>query len=316
MSNFAITGVSGYVGKLLLKGLEQYPDCKKIVGIDIKEPDFTSPKLKFYKLDIRDKNIDRIFELEMIDTLIHLAFIFHPTHKTKEMHDINVNGASNVLRGARKSGVKRIVLFSSTTAYGAHKDNPEFLIEESPLRGNRDFYYTHHKVEIEKLCDTFRKDNGNIIFINIRPCIIFGPNVNNHISRYIGRPFVPFISGSNPDFQFVHEKDIVEACLIALSKNISGSFNIVGSGTIPIKDIPAVIGRKLLELPFPIFYPMHELMWLLRMPLIETPASMLNLIRYRWIASGKRAHEVLGFVPKYSTKDALLDFYKAKVNKQ
>lgn len=313
MSNFAITGSSGYIGQLLRKRLEHHDGCKKVVGIDIKASDFKSSKCKFYNADIRDNRIGDIFEWEGIDTLIHLAFVFQPTHNIKEMNDINVNGAMNVLKNAKKYGIKRILIFSSTTAYGAHEDNPKFLTEESPLRGNRDFYYTHDKVEVEKICADFQRESRNIIFINIRPCIIFGPSINNHVSRYIDRPIVPLISGHNPDFQLVHEEDIINACMISLERNIGGSFNIVSKHPVPIKEIPSIVGRRLLELPYPAFYFMHELMWQLRIPIIETPASMSSLIRYRWVASGEKARTVLGFVPKYSTKDSLLDFCKKRM---
>lgn len=310
MSIFCITGISGYIGQLLLKRLETYGDCQCIIGIDIKQPPYESSKLKFYNLDIRDKALGEIFEKEKVDTIIHLAFIFQPIRNIKIMYDINVNGAINVMKMSQKNNVKRFFLFSSTTAYGAYKDNPEFLTEESSLRGNTDFYYTKDKAEVEKIAAQFRKENPSIMFTNIRPCIIFGRNVNNHISRYANRPFVPFIAGHNPDFQLIHEDDLMNAVIISLDKNISGDFNIVGEQTIPIHQIPSVLNNRLLKIPYPLFWLMHELSWLLHLPFIETPASMSSLIRYRWVCSGEKAKAELGFMAKYSAKDALLDFIK------
>ena len=69
MANFAITGVSGYIGQLLLKRLEHYDECKKVVGIDIKNSKFAASKLKFYNFDIRDEKIGQLFEREGVDTL-------------------------------------------------------------------------------------------------------------------------------------------------------------------------------------------------------------------------------------------------------
>ncbi len=110
--------------------------------------------------------------------------------------------------------------------------------------------------------------------------------------------------------------DLIDACMIAFEKNISGSFNIVGKDTVKIKSIPALGGRKLLEVPFSLFYFMNELAWQLRIPLVEMPASMSSLIMYRWIASGEKARKELGFVPKYSTKEAVLDFYQKRPIRQ
>lgn len=313
MSVFAITGVSGYIGNLLTKRLDNYKDCEKIVGIDIATPKFTSSKLKFYQVDARDGNIAEIFKNENVDTVIHLVFIFNPTHNEKEMRDVNVNSALNILKASEKSGAKRFFLFSSTTAYGAHSDNPEFLTEDSPLRGNDDFYYTRDKVEVEKVIAEYTRAGNNSMSITIiRPCIIFGLNVDNHVSRYAFRRIVPLVSGHNPDFQLIHEDDLIDACMLLFNKNITGTFNIVSTTTIPIKEIPKVLGGKLLELPFPLLWFLHEVIWLLRIPLAETPASMANLIRYRWVASGDKAARELGFTAKYSAEDALLDFKRAR----
>ncbi len=314
MSNFAITGVSGYIGKLLAKRLEGYGDCKKIVGIDIRNPDFTFQKMLFYNADVRDRSVGDIFEKEKIDTLVHLAFIFTPIRDMKKSYDININGTSNILKNAAKRKIKRIMIFSSTVAYGAHRDNAQFLTEESPIRGNNDFFYTRDKAEVEIITDKFRNEYKDIIIMNVRPSIIFGPNVDNHISRYIDRPVVPFISGYNPDFQFVHENDLIDACMLFFDKNVSGSFNIVGRDPLPVKSIPALGGRKIIDIPFGVFYLMNELMWQMRIPLVEMPASMSSIIMYRWIASGEKAKRELGFVPKYSTADAVLDFYNKRVS--
>ncbi len=316
MSIFCITGVSGYIGQLLLKRLDTYPDCQKIIGVDIKQPLYNSRKLKFYNLDIRDNSLGEIFEREKVDTVVQLAFIFQPLHNNKFMYNVNVNGAINIFRMVKKYNVKRLFLFSSSTAYGAHKDNPEFLTEEDSLRGNRDFYYTRDKVKVEKVSYQFRQENPNIMFTNIRPCIIFGPNINNHISRYVNRPLVPLVSGYNPDFQLIHEEDLMNATILSFDKNISGDFNIVGGQTIPIHQIPPLLDKKLLKIPYPLFWSIHELSWLLHLPFVETPASMSNLIRYRWVCSGGKAKAELGFIPKYSAKDTLLDFYKNRLIKK
>jgi nucleoside-diphosphate-sugar epimerase len=74
-----ITDVSGYLGTLLFKRIVQEGEVERIVGIDIKEPAFTSPKFTFIKHDIRQSFVD-IFTNNKIDTAIHLAFVVAPIH--------------------------------------------------------------------------------------------------------------------------------------------------------------------------------------------------------------------------------------------
>lgn len=66
--------------------------------------------------------------------MVHLAFIMAVTHNRKKAYDIDVNGTRNVLKACDKT--KKIIAVSSTSVYGAHPDNPEWLTEDRPLRGN------------------------------------------------------------------------------------------------------------------------------------------------------------------------------------
>ena len=101
--------------------------------------------------------------------------------------------------------------------------------------------------------------------------------------------------------------------MLLFEKNASSTFNIVGNESILVNEIPRVVKRRLLELPFLLFYTLHELMWQLRIPIVETPASMSSFIMYPWIASGEKAYRDLGFLAKYSSKETLMDFYNNRL---
>ena len=53
MKNVVITGVSGYLGTLLAKRIAQEAEVERVIGMDIKEPSFQSPKFTFIKHDVR-----------------------------------------------------------------------------------------------------------------------------------------------------------------------------------------------------------------------------------------------------------------------
>jgi UDP-glucose 4-epimerase len=316
MSVIAITGASGYFGQRIIAKLENEPECEKIIGIARRNLIHSFKNLDYYQLDVRNPSITNLFKKNEVDTLIHLAFVVNPIHDTEEMHSIDVNGTKNVLKAAKISGIKRILLTSSTMVYGAWPDNPAWLTEESPLRGHPTYYYNQDKVEIERLCQSFRKENPNILLTIIRPCLVLGPNVNHFYSRIIGWPILPLIDGNNPPMQFVHEDDVARAYLTILKKEKEGIFNIVGKGTLKWKEVIKMGGKPALSIPSFIIYPVMNAGWKLRFPLIESPADILDFIKYPWVASGQKAKKELGFVPKYSTKEALeifLENRKARV---
>ncbi|MEA2053709.1 MAG: SDR family oxidoreductase [Candidatus Thermoplasmatota archaeon] len=303
----AITGAAGYFGRRIIERLEKNEECEKIVGISRRKFDHSFKKLDYYQMDVRSDKIGQLFSKYGIDTVIHLAFVLNPIHDKKEMHSINVDGARNVLDSAIRAGAKKIIVTSSTMTYGAWPDNPEFLMESSPLRGHPKYYYNKDKVEIEKLCSTFKKKNPDIILTILRPCLVLGPNVNHFYSRIINWPILPLVGGANPDMQFIHEDDVAKAYEFFLMNDMDSVFNIVGEGTMKWKEVIEMAGKRAVKIPGFIVHSLLSLLWNLR--LTEIPSEIPDFVKYRWVASGEKAKKV-GFIPDYTSKEALYSFLK------
>jgi UDP-glucose 4-epimerase len=143
--NIAITGISGYLGQLIFLRLDKEKSVKTIIGTDISQPKSTSDKLKFFTTDIRDHRIANILKENSANVVVHLAFIMAVTRNPEKARDIDVNGTKNVLDACEKANVRKVVTASSTVVYGAHPDNPDWLTEDSPLRGNPDYFYCARK---------------------------------------------------------------------------------------------------------------------------------------------------------------------------
>lgn len=313
MSIIGITGASGYFGQHITAQLEDDPDCERVVGIDIKEPSRSFKKLDYHRLDVRDPGLCDLFKRQKVDTLIHLAFVLNPIHNAREMHDIDVNGAKNALRAAKASGIKHILFTSSAMVYGAWKDNPEWLTEASPLRGHPTYYYARDKVALEHLCEAFKRENKDVLFTTLRPCLVVGPNVEHFYSKLILRaPVLPVIDGRNPRVQFIHEGDLARAYKIVLKKRVGGIFNIVGKGVLRWREVIKLSGKIALPVPSFLIYPMMAILWKLRVPFVEAPPGCLDFIRYPLVASGQKAVTKLGFVPRYSSREAAMAFLASK----
>ena len=94
----------------------------------------TGKKVAFYKADILDKDaLDRIFEKETIDAVIHFAglkAVGESVQKPMEYYQNNISGTLILTEVMRNHGVKNIIFSSSATVYG----NPQFIpiTEECP----------------------------------------------------------------------------------------------------------------------------------------------------------------------------------------
>lgn len=114
-----VTGVAGFIGSNLSRNLLE--NNIDVIGIDnlsygVKEqiPD----GVKFFKEDIRDKQILSLFE--SIDYVFHLAAknsLIDCEKNPRETHDINVNGTKNIFNLSLKKGVKKVIYAESSAVY-------------------------------------------------------------------------------------------------------------------------------------------------------------------------------------------------------
>lgn len=307
MKSVAVTGVAGYLGKRLLRLLDDDPEMSKIVGFDVKPLDTTSDKLSFSQKDINDP-LEEIFGDNGVEGVVHLAFVVNPMRDARAMTRINVEGTENLLRACDAADVKKIVVASSATAYGAHPDNPDFLREDHPIRGNEDYQYAREKVVVELLCEKYAEAHPDTTVCIVRPSTIMGPNVGNYISRFVSRRVVFAVSGSNPRLQFVHEDDAARAFYTVLKKGRSGAYNIAGDGPLTVDELNALLGKRPIRLPAWLVYPATNIMWRLR--LSEAPGPMVHFIRYPWVVDTAKIKEELDFKFEKTSEEAFLDFAK------
>ncbi len=305
MSTVAITGSSGYFGERLIHRLQDHPGIDRLVGVDVRDPHpDPSEKVTHYRLDIRNSLLPQLLAALGVDTIIHLAFSVKPIHDRRVMHEINLVGALNLLRAARLAKVRRIILLSSTTVYGFHRDNPYYMTEARRPRPNREMQYAVDKVEVETLVQHYAQKNSACRTVILRPCSMTGSRVQNYLSDYLSNPIVPVIVGYDPLFQFVHVDDVIDATICALDRrDATGIFNIVGDGAIPLRNVVKLSGGIPLPVPTPIAGPVNDLLWYLK--LARTSSGSLSQYRFSCLASNQRLKNELGITPSCSSEEAL-----------
>jgi UDP-glucose 4-epimerase len=216
----------------------------------------------------------------------------------------------HVLNACRRNNVEKLVMWSQTILYGAHPTNPNFLTEKHPLRAQRDEPFFANKIEAEADALRFGKPGKGRIVTILRTAPILGPTVKNAVTRYLGRRVIATVLGFDPLWQFVHEADAVAAFKLAVDRDVPGVFNIVGDGVLPLSTAIKLAGRASLPMPRPLAETAASALWIAH--LSEAPPSFLDYLQYLCVADGEHAARDMGFVPVYTTREALIDFASAQ----
>lgn len=300
---YLITGGSGYIGSRLVEALSERDHTEHILICDVRPPRVFRPGVEYRELDVRDAaGVRAAIADGRPDALIHLAFILNPVHDEAAMYDIDVGGTHNVLEAAAAAGVGQVLVTSSSTAYGAFPDNPVPLTEDDPVRGVPDFEYARDKAESDRLCQLWALRNPERVMTIVRPCIVFGPGVDNFIVRlWTKQPFQADFGLPDPGIQFVHEDDVVSALAVLLDARLGGAFNVAGDGVMPAAECAEMIGLRRRRIPLALAWRIASLTWRLRAS--ETPPGNLRFAIHPWLVSNEKLKRETGWRPRYSSRE-------------
>ncbi|MDB4977220.1 MAG: UDP-glucose 4-epimerase [Myxococcaceae bacterium] len=305
----ALTGVRTFLGRSLLRLLEEDDRIRRLVVIDSDTPIVAGGKTRSYLVDRTQPGaparIAEILAAESVDTFVHLGFIETPTRNLVAAHELESVGTLHVLNACRERPVKKLVLGSSTTLYGPHYDNPNFLSESQPLRGLPSTPFLADKIDAERQVEAYAREHRSACVSVLRFAPLLGPTVESYVTRWLTNRVVPSLLGYDPLVQFVHEVDALAALKLALDKDVPGVFNIVGAGVLPLSTVIKLLGHT--NVPVPHFFAQRvtELLW--AAGLSTVPAPMLRFLRHLCVADGDKARRELGFLPGYTSREAVME---------
>jgi nucleoside-diphosphate-sugar epimerase len=104
-----------------------------------------------------------------------------------------------------------------------------------------------------------------------------------------------------PDFEYVHEDDLVEAFVLLLEGRHGGVFNVAGDGYVHGSELAELIGMKRRRVPLKLYRRLAEVMWKLRQS--ETPAGQINFAIHPWVASNEKLKRETGWRPKHTSRE-------------
>lgn len=298
-----ITGAGGYIGSLLARRLAER---HFVVGVDIRED--PSAVFPFQVMDVRDPALGELIREHRIEQVVHLAAVLEDSGDRQRDYDIDVNGTRNVLEACVANGVRQLVVTSSGAAYGYHADNPPWLDEQDPLRGNPEFAYSDHKRQVEELLASYRQQYPQLAQLVLRPGTVLGAGTRNLITKLFEGKRLLAVAGSPSPFVFIWDQDVLEIIEKGVNEEARGCFNLAGDGALSIHELGRILHKPVVAIPAGV---LRAGLWLgNKLGLTGYTPAQINFLRYRPVLSNQRLKSEFGYQPKKSSEE-VFRFYLA-----
>ena len=308
-----IVGASGNIGTSLLAALADDPAVDSVLGVSRRRPAVEFPKTDWVEADIREHDLQTLFR--GADAVVHLAWAIQPSRDEAALRRTNVWGSQRVFRAVAESGVPTLVYASSVGAYSVGPKDRR--VDESwPRDGVRTSFYGRHKAEVERLLDLFEREKSSVRVARLRPGLIFKHGAASGIRRLFAGPFlptpllqrrfVPFVP-SHPRlrFQAVHSLDVGHAFRLALTRNVSGPFNVAADPVLDGDTLGGLLNARPVRVPGRALRGAAALTWHLRLQ--PTPPGWIDLAFGVPLMDTTRAEAQLGWKPGHTASEAFLE---------
>ncbi len=305
-----ITRLSWFLSHRLAKWLEADPGVEYILGIDTAPPRGELERTEYLKADIRRPGLLKVLDAAEIDTVYHLGLYSSPEEAAGRgaMHDLNVIGPMHLFAACQRSEtVRRVVVRSSTAVYGAEPDDPSLFTEQMGGSGRAD-PFGRDVIEMEAYARDLGRRRPDLELTILRFANILGPHSDTPLARYLSMPVVPTVLGYDPRLQFIHEDDAVELLVRAGQDAITGTYNAAGEGVVYLSQALRRGGRLGVPVPGPLLQLWSPLLRLTGGGL-QVPPHVIRLLRWGRVADTTRLTQKWGFKPRYSTGDAVREFF-------
>jgi UDP-glucuronate 4-epimerase len=307
--NFLVTGGAGFIGshvceRLLLDGHSAlaFDDLNNFYDPALKRQNIEELRalkrpFEFVQGDILDgAALEAVFSRGRFEQVIHLAARagVRPSLEAPALYQrVNVEGTVNVLESARRHGVKKIILASSSSVYGVNSKVP--FSESDPIFSAIS-PYAASKLACEALGHVYHHVYGMDVTV-LRFFTVYGPRQRPDLAIRkfasliaAGKPVPVFGDGhSSRDYTFIN--DIVEG-VMAVTRREFGFQTINLGGSQPTE--------------------LHRLI-----ELLESALGKRATIEHKPVQPGdvpvtyadvSRAQQLLGYRPRVKIEDGILLF--------
>lgn len=304
MTTVAITGADGRLGRRVLEAVRALPAVDAVVQVRLPDPDAAAGDVaapsEVRVADLADLDATRA-ALAGVDVVVHLPAELAPRGDRERTRQVHVDGTRHVAEGARTAGARKLVVATSTVAYGAHPDNDVPLTEESPLRANPDFPWAEQDREVDTWLGAWAERHDDVVVTRLRMATVVGGGVDTVLTSALLAPRLPSVRGHRPPWQFVHVDDAASAVAHAVAHDLAGAYNVAAEGWLSFDEVAAILDRRPLDVPEEVAFSTVERLGAIG--LSDLPIGAVHYVMHPWVASSDRL-VATGWRPAHSNRDA------------
>jgi dihydroflavonol-4-reductase len=300
----AVTGASGHIGGNLVRELlKQGREVRAVIGKDdraVRGLDVEIVSADIFDLDSLSK------ALKGAGSVFHLAGVISVDgDKDGSVRKTNVEGVENIIKVCMKSGVERLVHFSSIHAYSSFPENEE-INESRCLSLSEDCHaYDRSKAEGQKLVQKACNNSLNAVIVN--PTGVIGPydfkpsRMGSFFLDIYHRKYPALVDGG---YNWVDARDVAAGAILAEKNGKCGESYILGGKWVHLCDVAELIsevtGKSVPKFATPIWLADVAAKIAYKFPTISgrkrkfTPESIDTLNSHKLISS-KKAETELGY---------------------
>ena len=297
-----ITGASSAISRLVAGALSPKYD---LVGVDPRPaPRGSHFPGEFVVADYHSRKLDEVFLNNQFEAVMHLGRIRESQkYSSQYRFQMNVIGTQKLLDLCKLNGVKNLIVLSTYHVYGAHRLNALQLSEDAPLRALQSFPELVDAVELDHAATTFMWKNRETRTTVLRPTNVIGKHIRNTICSLLRSGVCPKIFGFDPLMQFIDEKDLARALVLALEQPIAGVFNVGGEGVIAYSH--AIRHANAVMIPLPPFVTAGLVRVIAEISKMNLPPYLVEFFKYPTIVNDDSFRAKFGYQPKVKTVQSL-----------
>jgi nucleoside-diphosphate-sugar epimerase len=310
-----VTGATGNLGTATLDALAREPRVGSLVGLARRAPAPGRGETEFVRADVERDDLARLFR--GADVVVHLAWLFQPTHRPERTWRANVLGSLRVFDAVAEAGVPKLVCASSVGAYSPREDDVP-VGEDWPTHGWPGAAYTREKAYVERCLDVFERRHPAIDVVRVRPGFVFqraaaseqrrlfaGPLVPGSLVRPGLIPVLPDLPGLR--MQVVHAADVGDALARCVLRPVSGAFNLATGPVVDTRFVAGLLGARPVPVPRGLVRAALGGAW--RLHLVPATPGLFDAVLRLPVMDTSRAAAELDWAPRHDAADALRAFF-------
>ena len=293
-----VTASGSDLGRVLCRTLHREFD---VLGIDTRAFPDRPKDVEHVEMDLRRKAAQALIKKRRPEFVVHIGPMHDDRRQTRGA--ALLEATATLLSLVESIGATKLVVISSASLYGPSPTSAAFLTEDAPLLGGQHHPRMADAIAVDMMVQSFFWKSPSTETVIVRPVHVIGPHLDNAISRLLRQSRAPTMLGFDPMLQLIHEDDLCAAIVLALKPGVRGVFNLPGGTQAPLSRILEACDIGSVPLPGPLLSALAIRLRRLRLARID-PADLVHL-KYACLVDGSRAHDAMGFAPRWSLKDAL-----------